>query len=155
MRKIRRHTWLFSFTDVAFLLLLVYTQLARMSSNEAPVAEMRLPAPVVVRNPELSPMKAVRDYQQVLVGKHSERPFILVHIVAGNEVSRGAAMSYDQLGAALQALLSANKGTPRPVVVPLPESYSSDLLQSTALVGRLWSEAGGAVVHTQKSEGRQ
>ena len=155
MRQIRRHTWLFSFTDVAFLLLLVYTQLARMSSNEAPVAEMRLPAPVVVRNPELAPMKAVRDYQQVLVGKHSESPYILVHIVAGNETSRSVSMSYYQLGVALQALLSERKGVPRPVVVPLPESFSSDLLQSTALVGKLWSEAGSAVVHMQKNEGRQ
>ena len=155
MKQIRRHTWLFSFTDIAFLLLLVYTQLARMSTNDAPVAEMRLPAPVVVKNPDLASMKAVRDYHQVLVGKHSDKPYQLVHIIAGKETSQSAAMSFEELSATLQALLSAEKRQSRPVVVPLPESFSSDLLQSTALVGKLWSEAGSAVVHTQRSEGKQ
>lgn len=145
----RRHTWLFSFTDVAFLLLLVYTQLARMSTNTTPVAEMRLPAPVVVKNPELVTMKAERDYRQVLIDKHSARPFRVARIIGGNEVSRSGPMNLDELTIALQVVLNERKDQPRPVVVPLPESFSSDLLQAAALVSSLWSVEQNAVVHTK------
>jgi hypothetical protein len=154
MRKIARHTWLFSFTDVAFLLLLVYTQLARMSSSDNPVAEMRLPAPVVAKNPELSLMRANPDYRQLLVEKHSDKPYRLARIVGGNEISRSDAMNFDQLTTSLQVILAERKGQPRPVVVPLPESFSSDLLQAAALVGKFWNEPGNAVVHTDRNEGK-
>lgn len=154
MRKIARHTWLFSFTDVAFLLLLVYTQLARMSSSENPVAEMRLPAPVVAKNPELSIMIANKDYRQLLVEKHSDKPYRLARITGGDEVSRSAAMNFEQLSTALQSIRTERKGQPRPVVVPLPESFSSDLLQAAALVGKFWNEPGTAVVHTDRNEGK-
>lgn len=153
-RQIARHSWLFSFTDIAFLLLLVYTQLARMSSSDNPVAEMRLPAPVVTKNPELAIMKADKDYRQLLVEKHSDRPYRLTRIIRGNETSRSEAMSYEELGVALRVVLTERKGGPRPVVVPLPESFSSDLLQATALVGKFWNEPGSAVVHTERSEGK-
>jgi hypothetical protein len=153
-KRIARHTWLFSFTDIAFLLILVYTQLARMSSSDNPVAEMRLPVPVVAKNPELTLMKANKEYRQLLVEKHSDKPYLLASIAGGNEVSRTEAMNYEELTAALQAMLAEKKTPPRPVVVPLPESFSSDLLQATALVGKFWNEHGTAVVHTERGEGK-
>src|SRR6266571_1766940 len=148
MKRIARHTWLFSFTDVAFLLLLVWTQLARMSSPTAPVAEMQLPAPVVANNPELTALKSDKDHRQVLIEKHSDRPYRLTRIVGGNEISRSDPMSFAELNAALQGVFNERTGAPPPgggrccriraaarppgaappVVVPLPESYSSDLL---------------------------
>jgi len=154
MKKIARHTWLFSFTDVAFLLLLVWTQLARMNDNTTPVAEMRLPAPVVSKNPELTTMKAEKDYRQVLVEKHSDKPYRITRIIRGNEASRSDPMNFVELTAALQVVVNEGKGQPRPVVVPLPESFSSDLLQSAALVSKFWnSDKGSAVVHMEKPEG--
>jgi hypothetical protein len=152
MRPIQRHTWLFSFTDIAFLLLLVYTQLARMSTNDVPVAEMRLSAPAVLNNPELTPLKVEKDYRQLLVEKHSAKPYRLTRILGGNESSRTDPMSFEELTAALQVVFNERKGGPRPVVVPLSESFSSDLLQGAALVGRLWSQGGSAVVHTPRSD---
>jgi len=148
-KPVARHSWLFSFTDIAFLLLLVYTQLAQMNTSGSPVAEMRLPAPVVAKGPDLKQLKSVPDYHQLLVEKHSEKPYRLAHIVKGNESSRSDFMSYEDLTAALQILVNEGKET-RPVVVPLPESFSSDLLQAAALVGKYWSEPGAAVVHTQQ-----
>lgn len=148
----RRHTWLFSFTDTAFLLLLVYTQFGRLNA-EAPVAEMRLPAPVVVNNPELAALKPERDYRQVLVEKHSDKPYRLVRIIGGNEAGSSGPLDFVGLRNALLEVACDEKGGPRPVVVPLPESFSSDLLQATALVGRLWCEGGGAVVHRQRESG--
>lgn len=153
-KRTTQHAWLFSFTDIAFLLLLVYTQLARMSSADNPVAEMRLPAPVVAKSPELTLMKSNRDYRQLLVEKHSDKPYRLARIVEGNEVSRSQAMGFQELGVALQGLRGERKNPPRPVVVPLPESFSSDLLQAAALVGRYWSEPETAVVHTDRNEGK-
>ncbi|HEX9024476.1 MAG TPA: hypothetical protein VF799_11625 [Geobacteraceae bacterium] len=155
MRKIARHTWLFSFTDVAFLLLLVWTQLARMNTSNTPVAEMQLPAPVVVNNPELTVMRAAREYRQVLIDRHSDKPYLVTRIVRGNEVSRSVPMSFTELNSLLKSVHDERRGEPRPVVVPLPESFSSDLLQATALIARLWNERGGAVVHLNKGEEKQ
>lgn len=154
MKRVARHTWLFSFTDIAFLLLLVYTQLARMSSSDNPVAEMRLPAPIVAKNPELTLLRANKEYRQLLVEKHSEKPYRLARIVGGDEVSRSDAMNFEELSVALQAMLAEKTASPRPVVVPLPESYSSDLLQAAAIVGKFWNEPGSAVVHTDRNEGK-
>ncbi len=153
MKRIARHTWLFSFTDVAFLLLLVWTQLARLNTSNTPVAEMQLPAPVVAKNPELTALKATKDYRQVLIEKHSDRPYRVTRIVGGNEVSRSDPMTFTELGTALQVVFSERKGAPRPVVVPLPESFSSDLLQAAALVSKLWNVKESAVVHLE-SEGK-
>ncbi len=150
MKRIARHTWLFSFTDVAFLLLLVWTQLARLNTAATPVAEMQLPAPVVAKNPELTALKANKDYRQVLIEKHSDRPYRVTRIVGGNEVSRSAPMTFAELGAALQVVNTERKGAPRPVVVPLPESFSSDLLQAAALVSKLWNVKESAVVHLEQ-----
>lgn len=153
MRRYPRQTWLFSFVDIAFLLLLVYTQLARMDSNDNLAAEMRLPAPEVVNNPELVARKAGKEYRQVLVEKHSDKPYRITRVVGGSEVARSDPMGTAELDAALKDVLEERKWT-RPVIVPLPESFSSDLLQAAALVGKRWHEGGSAVVHTKRSEGK-
>lgn len=154
MKRIARHTWLFSFTDVAFLLLLVWTQLARLNTATTPVAEMQLPAPAVVKNPELAPLKVEKEYRQLLVEKHSDRPYRITRIIGGNETSRSDPMTYAELTAALQSVHAEKRDAPRPVVVPLPESFSSDLLQGAALVGKLWNERGTAVVHLEQDKGK-
>lgn len=154
MKRIARHTWLFSFTDVAFLLLLVWTQLARMNTSNTPVAEMQLPAPVVAMNPELTALKAEKDYRQVLVEKHSDKPYRVTRIIRGNEASRSDPMDFGQLNTALRVVFAEKRDQPRPVVVPLPESFSSDLLQAAALVSKLWNEKGSAVVHTERNAGK-
>ena len=154
MKRIARHTWLFSFTDVAFMLLLVWTQLARMNSSSTPVAEMQLPVPVVAKSSELTALRAEKDYHQVLVEKHSDKPYRLTRIIGGSEASRSAPMNFAELNTALRVTLNERKGPPRPVVVPLPESFSSDLLQAAAVVGKLWNEQGSAVVHVEQSEGK-
>jgi hypothetical protein len=73
-----------------------------------------------------------------------------VRIIGGGESSRGDALTFEELTAALQVLIHSGK-EPRPVVVPLPESFSSDLLQAAALVGKYWSDPGTAIVHTQRN----
>lgn len=152
MSRDRKHTWLFTFVDVAFLLLLVFTQFAKMGSADSPVAEMRLPAPAVAKNPELTALTPGKDYRQILVDKHSDKPFLVTRITKGNEVSRSPAMSYAELRKGLSIMAGDGLKEPRPVVVPLPESYSSDLLQATALVSKFWNLNGSAVVHTTQSD---
>ncbi|QXE91061.1 hypothetical protein [Geomonas subterranea] len=145
-----RNQWLISFTDVAFLLLLVFTQMARMDTSSSQVAEMQLPAPVVAKSPELVAMQSNPDYHQLLVEKHGARPYRLVHIVRGRETARTDSLSYDELCAALKGL-QGDRDHPRPVVVPLPESYSSDLLSAAAVVSKYWNSNGLAVVHTSRT----
>lgn len=147
-----RNQWLISFTDVAFLLLLVFTQMARMDTSSSQVAEMQLPAPVVAKSPELVAMQSNPDYHQLLVDRHCGKPYLLAHIVRGKEVARTVPLSYDELCSALKNLQGEDRGRPRPVVVPLPESYSSDLLSAAAVVGKYWSSNGLAVVHTARKD---
>lgn len=146
-----RNQWLISFTDVAFLLLLVFTQMARMDTSSSQVAEMNLPAPVVERSPELVAMQSNPDYHQLLVDRHGARPYCLVHVVRGKEAARTAPLSYDELCSALKNLQETSREHPRPVVVPLPESYSSDLLSAAAVVSKYWSSDGLAVVRTSRT----
>jgi len=123
-----------------------------MSTDSTPVAEMRLPAPTVANNPELISMRVSSDYRQVLVEKHSDRPFRLTRVVGGNEMTRSEAMNQEELRAALQAIFAEKKGQLRPVIVPLPESFSSDLLQVTALISKLWREDANPVVHINEEK---
>jgi hypothetical protein len=146
----RKHEWLFTFVDVAFILLLVFTQFAKMGS--APVAEMRLPTPEVTKNPEMTALTPSKDYRQILVDKHSDKPFLLTRVTKGIEVSRSQAMNYAELRKELSFAAGDDLKEPRPVVVPLPESYSSDLLQATALVSKFWNLKASAVVHTKQTE---
>jgi hypothetical protein len=155
MSRDRKHTWLFTFVDVAFLLLMVFTQFAKMGSADSPVAEMKLPAPSVAKNPELTALSPSKDYRQILVDKHSDKPFVLTRISRGNEISRSPAMSYEELRKGLTIIASEKLKEPRPVVVPLPESYSSDLLQATALVSKFWNLNSSAVVHTTQTDQAQ
>ncbi|MBJ6800611.1 hypothetical protein [Geomonas propionica] len=145
-----RNQWLISFTDVAFLLLLVFTQMSRMDTSSSQVAEMQLPAPVVAKSPELVAMQSNPDYHQLLVEKHGAKPYRLAHIVRGKEAARTDPLSYDELCSTLKHL-QENREQPRPVVVPLPESYSSDLLSAAAVVSKYWSSNGLAVVHTSRN----
>lgn len=151
MRGSRRHTWLFTFVDIAFLLLMVFTQFARMGRADLPVAEMRLPAPMVTESPEQTKVRAGNNYSQILVDAHSNKPFEVTKIIRGKEISHSMPMSYEELKACLISLADNGVKQTRPVVVPLPKSYSSDLLQATALVSYLWNEGGRAVVHTTRS----
>lgn len=153
MKKSTSHVWLFAFVDVAFLLLLVFTQLSRIGTSESPVAEMRLAAPVVATSPEQTPVKIEKNHSQILVDDNYDMPFRMTRIRQGVEESRTPAMSYDELKATLAPLAKNALREPRPVVVPLPDSYSSDLLQATALVSNLWNQGSRAVVHT-KAEGK-
>lgn len=154
IKRVARHTWLFSFTDVAFLLLLVWTQVARLNTAATPVAEMQLPAPVVAKNPELVALKTSKEYRQVLIEKHSDRPYRLTRIVNGNEVSRSDPMAFAELATALHGFYGERSDAPRPVIVPLPESFSSDLLQAAALVSKLWNVKESAVVHLESETKR-
>lgn len=149
---ISRNQWLISFTDVAFLLLLVFTQMARMDTSDTPVAEMRLPAPLVSKSPELLAVQSSPDYHQLLVEKHSAKPYRLAHITHGKEIARSESLGYEELCSALKQLQKI-KEQPRPVVVPLPESFSSDLLSAAAVVSKYWNAEGLAVVHTERKKG--
>ena len=133
---------------------MVFTQLSQLNTDKTTVAEMRLPAPVVVKNPDLAARKPAPDYRQVLVEKHSERPFRLTRVIAGSESVRSQPLNLEELSESLRDALREKQAEPRPVVVPLPESFSSDLLQATAVVGSIWNEGGSAVVHTRPGEAK-
>jgi hypothetical protein len=67
-------------------------------------------------------------------------------------MTRSEPMNQKELHASLRAFFAQKKGQLRPVIVPLPESFSSDLLQATALVSKLWSEGANPVVHVNEEK---
>jgi hypothetical protein len=125
--------WLFSFVDLAFLLLIAMTQVGVEQSG--PLGELAVP-------------KVVREGADALRDQASERPVLRVHgpDAAGDEAvfellfgdESGLRLDAAALGTRLAALHEAGVG--RPTVAPDPESRSRDLLDAVGRVEALWPE---------------
>jgi hypothetical protein len=134
--------WLFSFVDLAFLLLIAMTQLASFEVERVELAELVLPS-------------LQRSAGEPLVASPSARGQLRVHPPAasgepsyelrtGAEVGEGTRLALAGLRSALEPLAAAAQ--PRPLVAPHPDSRSEDLLRALDLVDELWPGRRRALV---------
>jgi hypothetical protein len=124
--------WLFSFVDLAFLLLIAMTQLG--SREEAPaLGEIRVPELHAEADAELPPGASrrwqLRVHPRVAEG---DLPF---ELVAGDGASEGR-VGLEPLQQEL-ARMSEARG-PRPILAPHRESRSEDLLEAASALEALW-----------------
>ncbi|MFZ5563116.1 MAG: hypothetical protein ACOZBW_03635 [Thermodesulfobacteriota bacterium] len=136
-RRQQPMVWLFSFSDMAFLLLIAFTQASTIGKKPISIGEMVLPKVVDGPNVELF-SKEVKFYQ-VRVHKPSEEglgPFQLVTILAGGVEAPGSRMSAADLQALLMTLQAG--GAARPVLVPDEASLSKDMLMAMSLIEKTW-----------------
>ncbi|MDY6830860.1 MAG: hypothetical protein SWC96_03325 [Thermodesulfobacteriota bacterium] len=154
-RRNQNLIWLFSFADLAFLLLIAFTQTSTIGKKPISIGEMTLPR--VVDSPSVELMsREVRRYQ-VRVHKPSEEgmaPFQLVTVMADGVEHPGDRVSAQVLAAVLEALEA--DGSDRPVLVPDEASLSKDMLMAMSLIEDTWEGSRTVTVEriTTLEEGR-
>ncbi|MEM7408703.1 MAG: hypothetical protein AAF430_00535 [Myxococcota bacterium] len=142
-------SWLFSFVDLAFLLLIAMTQLAEDAPVEAPVLG-ELVVPRIEQDATASlPSQAHERWQLRIHPPSEEAPFELVRVIDGEPAETERAELE-----ALRDRLSALQGDvgKKPLLAPHEDSRSQDLLDAVALLEELWPGTRRATVSPRMAQ---
>lgn len=128
--------WLFSFVDLAFLLLLAMTQLGE---RELPpeLGEIAVPELHADASEALPPGAGTRWQLRIHPPDDEASPFELVE--AGSDVGPTEVqvrLSQAELRARLEAI--EDERAPKPILAPHRDSRSEDLLEAVGLLEELW-----------------
>lgn len=138
--------WLFSFVDLAFLMLIAMTQLAPDPGAKIPdLGEMIVPRVGAAATTEVS--TAAAESWQLRVhppDDAAESPFELVRFVDGVAANEGERIEETALRQQL-AGLKDGRGT-RPMLAPHQDSRSQDMLEAAAMLEELWPARRRAAV---------
>jgi hypothetical protein len=130
--------WLFSFVDLAFLLLMALTAFAPKDMGRGELGELVVPR---LEEGKIEPARVSATAYQLRIHPKEDgaSPFELV-------APDGAATRLDvaALRARLQALKSFDEG--KPLVAPHADSRSEDLLSALGMVDEIWTRERGALV---------
>jgi len=131
--------WLFSFADLAFLLLIAFTQASTIGKNPVYIGEMTIPK--VVDAKSISNLNQPRVSYQIRVLKPTipeTTPFQLVTVVDGmlhlDEKTLTAQTLSDRL------TIMKREGKNRPMLVPDQFSLSKDTLMAMALIEKIYDD---------------
>ncbi|MCD4689208.1 MAG: hypothetical protein K8R55_07750 [Desulfuromonadaceae bacterium] len=146
MKNNNGQTWLFSFTDLAFLLLISLSTIPVADSVTIRFSEMDVP--VVPESQQLGALGQLREVWELQVHPVSEEypvpykiaRFGLASQVDGEEVKL---LSSEQLLGELANLKARNI---RPMLLPEKTSLTQDLLYAAGSMAKLWGEAYGETV---------
>jgi len=146
--------WLFSFVDLAFLLLILFTQLIPESpTSPVDLAELELPRiePIASASAitETAPVWQLRVHPLAAAsGRDDSRaPFELIE--PGAPVADGRESNARAVGArdlADRLTLLHARSVPRPLLAPHRDARSEDLLVAVSLVERIWQGGRGVTV---------
>ena len=130
--------WLFSFVDLAFLMLIAMTQLAPDPGAKIPdLGEMIVPRVGAAASTEMGNAAAESWQLRVHPPVESEAsPYELVRFVEGIAQDDGQRIESDALRLEL-ADLKSGRGT-RPMLAPHEDSRSQDMLEAAALIEEMW-----------------
>jgi hypothetical protein len=136
------HAWLFSFVDLAFLLLMVMSQLADPNAGP-PLGEIVVPE---INAPDARPVRvAARASWQLRVHPPEEG-------VAPFELSRpdeGPSGRIDLVALRAELARLHSEGTGKPLLAPHADSRSEDMLEALAALEAEWSGTRRAAVAPQ------
>lgn len=156
--------WLFSFVDLAFLLLIAFTQLVPdPEKTRAELAELELPRIEAVEPSADAPIGAPRWQIRVLplaaddAASAERAPFELIEPgapLAGTrekdaKTANDATPPGRRVGAAELASrldLIHDRAQPRPILAPHRDARSEDLLVAVSLLERVWQNDRGVTV---------
>ncbi len=145
--------WLFSFADLAFLLLIAFTQASTIGKTPVSIGEMTLPK--VVEGPQITPFSKQARFYQVRIHKpsasHAEEnstPFQIIRVNKDGTETAGFRIPAKQLKEQLIELY--NKGGRRPVLVPDEMSLSKDMLLAISLVEKIWKKNRKVIVEKRE-----
>lgn len=135
-------SWLFSFVDLAFLLLIAMTQLAEDTPRPPDLGELVVPS--IDREAAASlPNHAARLWQLRIHPPGDEAPFELT-LTAGGEPIETLRGPLPELRARLEALKRSDDR--KPLLAPHQDSRSQDLLDAVAVLETLWPGTRRAAV---------
>jgi hypothetical protein len=130
--------WLFSFVDLAFLMLIAMTQLAPDPSAKIPdLGEMIVPRVTAAAATDLG--NAAAESWQLRVHPpegSSVSPYQLVHFVEGVAMDDDARIEPEDLR--VQLLSLKNDRGAKPMLAPHEDSRSQDMLEAAALIEEMW-----------------
>lgn len=131
-------SWLFSFLDLALLMLVAMTQLAPDEPPEIPdLGQMVVPRIGEAGSDALAAEAA--EVWQLRVHPPEEgaaSPYELVRVVDGQPVDEGRRIEPAALKTQLAGLKSANGR--KPMLAPHEDSRSQDMLEAAALLEEIW-----------------
>jgi len=141
--------WLFSFVDLAFLLLIAFTQIdPHEPAPEVPLATLEVPR---VRSPG-TPLERSTAASRWQLRVHSlrdaghpdtqRRPFVLVE--PGAEPTSAATLDERDLAQGLATLVG--REIPKPVLAPHPDARAEDLLVAVGLLDERWRDRRSVAV---------
>jgi hypothetical protein len=131
-------SWLFSFVDLAFLMLIAMTQLAPDPSQQAPdLGEMIVPRISEKSSGEM-PKEAARSWQ-LRVHPPSELESERFELVLVDPTEAPSSEFYAEVGGLRERLAELERiSGPRPLLAPHEDSRSQDLLDAAALLEEFW-----------------
>lgn len=134
--------WLFSFVDLAFLLLIALTQL--QSGKQIAVELGEIVVPKISTETEGMPSSAPVAWQLRVHPKDEAKPESPFELIDPKQPGLGERISESALRAKLAELALA--GSARPVLAPDADSRSQDLLTAVSLVEEAWPQRRRATV---------
>jgi len=136
--------WLFSFSDLAFLLLLAFTQASTLG-DKVLIGEIDLP--VVDKKTKISKIevKSTISYQ-IAVNKPAndpEHPYQIIKIV-GKKILKGKRIDTITLKIELSKL--KHTGIQRPILIPDKYSLSKDTITGISILQQIWNNSDKVLV---------
>ncbi len=132
--------WLFSFADLAFLLLIAFTQTSTVGKKPVNIGEMTVPK--VVKNKQVSSIEQGYQSYQIRVLKPTipeTNPYQVVFIQGTKETVDPTLLSAQDLSNKLTVL--KQEGSQRPILVPDTFSLSKDTLMAMSVIESIYEDA--------------
>jgi hypothetical protein len=139
--------WLFFFADLAFLLLIAFTQTSTIGQKPVSIGEMTIPT--VVDSPSIASVTPREEFYQIRVYRPSEEdlpPYQIVTVKGTKpaDLRLSERMHARELREKLSELKL--KGKQRPILVPDKFSLSKDMLMAMSIMEKVWSESNRVTV---------
>jgi hypothetical protein len=148
MKRKQKQTWIFAFTDLAFLLLISLSLIPSAPDNIViHFSEMELPD--VPSNPNMSPVKEPANSWELQVRgitKENAEPFRLVKIGMKPQGATEQQAKYIDREDLIPELMMLKERSIRPLLLPEKTSLSNDFLYAAGAVARVWSLASGHTI---------
>ena len=135
--------WLFSFVDLAFLMLIAMTQVASRATGPD-LGEVLVPRLQTEASAELPSDARARWQLRVHPPEPDTLPFELLRAADGSSPSGLGRLSVDELRGRLVALHEAREE--KPLLAPHRDSRSEDLLEAAGLLEESWPRRRRATV---------
>jgi len=131
-------SWLFSFLDLALLMLVAMTQLAPDTPPEIPDLGQMVVPQIGEANTDALASESVEVWQLRVhpPDEGASSPYALVHVVDGQALDEDARVEPAALKGELAKLKAANGK--KPMLAPHEDSRSQDMLEAAALLEEIW-----------------